>query len=147
MQDINYIFSKNLKKLRKANGFNIAELAEKISVSDATISRWESGKVSPCFSDVEKLAKLFEVPVFSLFAGDIELKPEITPREALGILKEFIEKAPIDCQIANAPKDRQTVISDIVEILSTCSDERLKDHLSWFCPDFKKINKKKKASS
>ena len=47
---------KNIKRLRKSNGYTQTELAEKIGVSDRTISAWETDRNEPNIVDIQKLA-------------------------------------------------------------------------------------------
>lgn len=54
-------FGKNLKELRKENNLWQSDLAKKLSVTDATISRWELGKQEPDFDMLIKVAKYFNV--------------------------------------------------------------------------------------
>ena len=50
-------FAENIRKLRRENGFTQEQLAEKIGVSNKTISKWENGKCMPDYSVVEILHK------------------------------------------------------------------------------------------
>ena len=60
------MFSENLVQLRKLHGMSQEDLAEKLSVSRQTVSKWEAGDSLP---DIEKsriLADLFEVSLDDL---------------------------------------------------------------------------------
>ena len=46
-----------IKELREKFDFTQAELAKKLSVSDKTISKWETGKGYPDISLLEPIAK------------------------------------------------------------------------------------------
>ena len=47
--------------LRKANGMTQKELAEKLNVSDKTISRWERDECAPDLTLIPVIADLFHV--------------------------------------------------------------------------------------
>ena len=50
------------------------ELADKINVSDKTISKWETGKCLPDIGIIEELAKALSVSVAELLTGDFNMK-------------------------------------------------------------------------
>ena len=58
-----------IKKLREKNNMTQAELAGKLSVSDKTISKWETAKGYPDITLLEEIAKVFEVSVAELLNG------------------------------------------------------------------------------
>ena len=55
------IFSKRIKELRKENNFTQQELAEKLELTNSTVSDWETGRSEPDLETLTKLAKLFSV--------------------------------------------------------------------------------------
>ena len=55
------LFGERLRELRKEKGIGQNALAEKIRVSNASISYWETGKQEPCASAICKLAEYFNV--------------------------------------------------------------------------------------
>lgn len=56
--------------LRKANGMTQRELAEKLHVSDKSISRWERDESAPDLSMIPVLAELFGVTCDELLRGE-----------------------------------------------------------------------------
>lgn len=66
MTEKNLDFGANLKALRKKNGLTRAALAEKISYSEKSVEKWETGKSVPPVATVCKLSQLFGVTVDSL---------------------------------------------------------------------------------
>lgn len=80
MTEKDITFGINLKALRKKNGLTRASLAEKISYSEKSIEKWETGKSVPPVSTVCKLAQLFGVSVDSLV-----LTQNVTVKYLLGI--------------------------------------------------------------
>lgn len=66
----NYVTGKLIKNLREKNKITQQELAEKINVSDKTISKWETAKGLPDISLLEPLAKALKVSVIELMNGN-----------------------------------------------------------------------------
>ena len=66
-----YVTGAVIKKLREKHHFTQAELARKLSVSDKTISKWETGKCMPDYSIVKSLCEELEVTVAELMDGEI----------------------------------------------------------------------------
>ena len=52
--------------LRKANGMTQKELAEKLNVSDKSVSRWERDDGAPDLSVIPVIAEIFGVRFFGL---------------------------------------------------------------------------------
>lgn len=65
-----YITGAVIKELREKKHFTQAELAEKLCVSDKTVSKWETGKGYPDISLLEPIAKVFGVSVTELMTGN-----------------------------------------------------------------------------
>lgn len=64
-----YVTGNVIRQLRESNRLTQSELAEKLDLSDKTISKWETGKGYPDISLIEPLTKVFKVSVTELFAG------------------------------------------------------------------------------
>ena len=65
-----YVTGAVIKELREKNHMTQAELAEKLCVSDKTISKWETAKGYPDISLLEPLAKIFGVSISELISGN-----------------------------------------------------------------------------
>lgn len=52
-----------IKIAREALGLNQSDLAERIGVEPATVSRWETGAVRPRTKKIKKIAQMLERPV------------------------------------------------------------------------------------
>ncbi|MDO4467689.1 MAG: helix-turn-helix domain-containing protein [Bacillota bacterium] len=65
----NYVTGQLISNLRKKKKLTQLELAEKLNVSDKTISKWETGKGFPDISLVEPLAKALDVSLIELLSG------------------------------------------------------------------------------
>lgn len=67
---MNYVTGKVIKELRKKHGFTQKELAEKINVSNKTVSKWETAKGFPDIVLIEDLAKVLGVSIAELLTGE-----------------------------------------------------------------------------
>ena len=65
------IFAERLRKLRNEKGLSTRALGEIIGVSNATISRYETGKRDPDLLVVNKIANYFNVTIEYLCGEDI----------------------------------------------------------------------------
>lgn len=70
-----------LAALRKANGMTQKELAERLNVSDKTVSRWERDDGDPELALIPVLAEIFGVTCDELLRGE-RLSPELRFSEA-----------------------------------------------------------------
>lgn len=64
-----YITGTTIKSLREKKELTQSELAEILSVSSKTISKWETGKGLPDITLIEPLSKALSVSVMELFSG------------------------------------------------------------------------------
>lgn len=65
---------KRIAQLRKSKGLTQQQLAERLNLSNKTISKWETGAGSPDISNLLALAEILGVSVDELLKG--ELAPE-----------------------------------------------------------------------
>lgn len=83
-----------IKELRKAHGILQGDLADKINVSQATISGWENGKIEPSMDALRQIANLFDVSIDYLLGSPDDATQEIkkTPSyEDVGISTDEAE--------------------------------------------------------
>ena len=59
-----------IAKLRKKNHLTQAQLAQKLNISNKTVSRWESGLGYPEITQVPALSELFGVSIDFLITGE-----------------------------------------------------------------------------
>ena len=67
--------------LRKANGLTQAELAEKLFVSDKTVSRWERDESAPDLELIPVIADLFGVTSDDLLRGERVPAPSLLDKK------------------------------------------------------------------
>lgn len=78
-------FSEKLVTLRKANNLTQEELAEKLDVSRQSISKWESGQVTPELEKIVAISAVFHVTTDYLLKSseidDLSVKTEMLERQ------------------------------------------------------------------
>ena len=67
----------NIQYLRKINKLKQEQFAEKMGVSRQTVSRWESGEVTPELPKLVEMCSLFSCTMDELVRGDLTSKGEI----------------------------------------------------------------------
>ena len=60
-----------IAELRKKQGLTQQQLADKLNLSNKTISKWESGSGSPDISNLSVLAEALEISVDELLNGEL----------------------------------------------------------------------------
>lgn len=65
-----YVTGATIKELRESKKITQAELAEKLCVSDKTVSKWETGKGYPDITLIEPLANALEISLPELLSGN-----------------------------------------------------------------------------
>lgn len=78
---------------RREKNLTQEQLAEKIGVSNKTISKWENGKCMPDYAVVETLCSALEISVSELLDGEENEKSirVYDEKEILGMLKDIQE--------------------------------------------------------
>ena len=65
-----YVTGTVIKELREKYHLTQAELAEKLNISDKTVSKWETARGYPDISLLEPIAKIFNISVTELISGN-----------------------------------------------------------------------------
>ena len=89
-----HILCENIRALRKERGMTQKELAEKLDISDKTISRWESGVQLPEASLLPAIAESLGVSIDALYGienqpSDASEKPEKPKKDEKRVILEF----------------------------------------------------------
>ena len=93
-------FHEKLQELRKRNGLTQEELAEKLYVSRAAVSKWESGRGYPNIDSLKALAKFFSVTIDELLSGEEALTiAEEDGKEKQGRILDLVY-GMLDCSAA-----------------------------------------------
>lgn len=73
-----YVTGTTIKELREKNKITQVQLAEKLGVSDKTVSKWETGKGYPDITLLEPIADALRVSVAELITGNpVRISKEI----------------------------------------------------------------------
>lgn len=84
-------FGDNLKYLRKSKKLSQEELAEKVSVSRQSVSKWETGEAYPEMNNILQLCKILHCKINDLVNDsiiDIDLLDEETKTKVVSLKKE-----------------------------------------------------------
>ena len=68
---MSYVTGMVIKEIREKQNITQKELADKINVSDKTVSKWETGKGLPDIAIIEDLAKALGTSIAELLTGDL----------------------------------------------------------------------------
>lgn len=90
--------------LRKSRGMTQRELAEKLGVSDKTISHWERDESAPDISVIPVIAEIFDVTCDELLKGEKakdtnEITPKANPKQLRYIFEKSYTKFRTQCLI------------------------------------------------
>lgn len=101
----------NVRRLRKANSWTMRQLAERMGISESTVSQWEAYKSWIDHETMDKLADVFQVPHSVLLAGDgSPYKPvnsrRPTLREALEVINESEALLTIRARSSKSKQDK-----------------------------------------
>ena len=77
-----YVTGAAIKYLRERKGLKQAELAEKLAVSDKTVSKWETGRGYPDITLLEPLALALDVSIAELISGNAVVNTNVSANMA-----------------------------------------------------------------
>ena len=77
--EVSYMFSENLKTIRKAKGLSQEELAIRLNVVRQTISKWEKGLSVPDADMLITIAEILETSVSELLGAKIVDEADTNP--------------------------------------------------------------------
>lgn len=89
-------FPERLFQYRKAEKLSQKELAEKMGVSQRTISSWETGRNEPSLGDLSKLSKIFGCTLASITDTRERAVGEISVEDIYEKLRELNSKELIE---------------------------------------------------
>lgn len=78
-----------LKELRKKKGLTQEQLAERLNVSNRSVSRWETGSTLPDISILIELAEFYEVDIKDIIDG--ERKSESMNEETKELMNKVVD--------------------------------------------------------
>ena len=86
-----YVTGAMIRRLREGRSMTQHQLAEKMMVSDKTISKWENGRGYPDITLVEPLADALGVSIIELFSGE----NVINTNKAFNMLRMKLHVCPV----------------------------------------------------
>ena len=86
----NYITGTTIKTLREQQHLTQSQLAERLYISDKTISKWENGNSTPDTSILNELCATLDINVNELLSGE-KLTPEIYSMKAEENMMNLLE--------------------------------------------------------
>ena len=89
-----------ISSLRKEKGMTQLELAEKMSVTDKAVSKWERDLSFPDINSIPKLAEIFEVSVDDLMHTKVESKENVSKNKVDEIIDTALKGIGIAMGIA-----------------------------------------------
>lgn len=98
---MNNFIGKKISTLRKERNLSQQELAEKLNVSNKTISKWECGRGTPDIESLNKLSKIFNITLDEFINSDnkTEIEIEENNSEKIAIKKNYNKKTIISIAV------------------------------------------------
>ena len=116
-----------ISSLRKEKGMTQLELAEKMSVTDKAVSKWERDLSFPDINSIPKLAEIFEVSVDDLMHTKVESKENVSKNKVDEIIDTALKGIGIAMGIAVIVREIEELAQD-----HTGKSHPLNDHCpSW----------------
>ena len=145
-----YVTGAIIKKLREEKHMTQTELAEKLNVSDKTVSKWETGKGYPDITLLEPISAALDISALELLAGNsitnanrsfnmLRLKIYVCP--VCGNIITSTGEAVVSCCGITLPpleaEEPDSFHSAAIEITEdeyyiTCSHDMTKEHFISF---------------
>lgn len=119
-------FGEFIATIRKEKGWTQTELAEKLSVTDKAVSRWERGLGFPDINTVKPLADALEVSVLEIMQSEKEPKEEISANKAAEALDNVISLVVHQREI-----ERRNIIISVISVTSIVLLIFLIDLMHW----------------
>ena len=106
---------KFIASLRKEKGFTQVSLANRLGISDKTVSKWERGAGLPDVSLMLPLCEILEISVNELLTGEKLTDADYKEKAEVTIMSLVQEKKE------NKKRMLQSVICGIITIIAVCS--------------------------
>lgn len=108
-----------MASLRKENNLTQAELAERLNVSNKSISRWENGQTLPDYDQVLELCRLFNVSAtLFLNGGELLEEPETS---AAALREEDAERRPETSLEASLAPERKHAKRKVIAVCAAAA--------------------------
>lgn len=124
------MFSTQLKKYRKNNGYTQKQLAEAVGVTQQAVAKWETDKASPDPEMLQKISSILNVTVDSLLDGATLKDKSKMPKD----LNKFLQQSEIifDGDTYNLTDEERELVIKSLEVAFSAA---------------KRVNKRKKGDT
>lgn len=117
------MFNRNLKALRLKSGLSQKQVADFLSVTPQSVSKWEKGEALPSLDYLPKLAECLDCDINAFFTQEEQVLIDYRSAAALfevqtGILNEIKQFTDFDALIAENIDIVETAISVCNELMS-----------------------------
>lgn len=85
------MFSAQLKKYRKNNGYTQKQLADVVGVTQQAVAKWETNKASPDPEMLQKISSILNITVDTLLDGTTPTNKSKMPKD----LNKFLQQSEI----------------------------------------------------
>ena len=108
------MFSTQLKKYRKKNGYTQKQLAEAVGVTQQAVAKWETDKASPDPEMLQKISSILNVTVDSLLDATTTKDKSRMPKD----LNKFLQQSEIifDGDTYNLTNDERDMVMKSLEV-------------------------------
>ena len=139
-------FPNKLRDLRKSLGYAQGEMASRLDISVKDYMNWENGNSLPAFSQIQKMAILFNTPVELLMDNRKEISQDLLDTLSKSVIipsfvqakKEVSQTATMDL----ASKVQSVDAFEETKVMSTIQDNQHKKEIKEEVEKRKKISRK-----
>lgn len=124
------MIGKRLRKLRKEKGLLQKELAEKLDLSQQTISLYESNNREPDSKIVKKIANYFDVSIDYLYENTNERSPADKIKKAISddedlqeVWKQISRREDLQLLLKQTKDLDESSIKQVIRIIKAIEDE------------------------
>ena len=113
--DTKRLIGERLKTARELAGLTQAQVAERLSVSEMTVYRWETGRFEPSFAKLQALARLFQHPMEGLLggipaAGESNVTAPVAHVRLKGYVSAGLSREDWDADLGTVPVSEQVAL-------------------------------------
>ena len=139
-------FPNKLRDLRKSLGYAQGEMASRLDISVKDYMNWENGNSLPAFSQIQKMAILFNIPVELLMDNRKEISQDLLDTLSKSvIIPSFVQAKKEASQTATmdlASKVQYVDAFEETKVMSTIQDNQHKKEIKEEVEKRKKISRK-----
>jgi len=88
----NTMLGNRITEARRLKGYTIKEAARRMSVTEKTFKKWESGKSKPRANKIQMLAGVLGVSLLWILDGEAQFEPEASSPSQLEKLGQKVER-------------------------------------------------------